>query len=157
VLFQDEAVVSSPAVNRKKAAYVDFMYQNPHTAAIALVEIKKAGTDLLRNVAYRGDAFAPSDELAAGVAQVQYYRATFQRDIETLMRDVPHLPLAAPRCVLIVGDTRTLDSDAKRSSFERFRCGVQDVQIIAFDELRSRVEGFLAVVTGGEVAQDRDL
>jgi hypothetical protein len=143
-------------VDRKKAAYVDFMYQNPHTAAIALVEIKKATTALLRNEPYRGDAFAPSDELAAGVAQVQYYRATFQRDIETLMRDAPHLSLAPPRCVLIIGDTRSLDSDAKRSSFERFRYGVQDVQVFAFDELRSRIEGFLEVATGAATFQESE-
>lgn len=149
VLFQDEAVVSSPTVDGKKAAYIDFMYKNPHTAAIALVEIKRADTPLLKRLPTRGDAYPPSDQLAAGVAQLQYYRATFQRDMKTLMRDHHrYLELASPRCVLVIGDTATLDNDSKRSSFERFRCGVHDVQIIAFDELRSRIEGFLAVVSG---------
>ena len=148
ILFQDEAVVSSSNVHRKKAAYVDFMYRNPHTAAIALVEIKVPRTPLLKDRPYRGEAYSPSEDLVAGVAQVQYYRATFQRDIKTLMRDTVYLELASPKSVLIIGDTATLDTDAKRSSFERFRSGVQDVQVIAFDELRSRVEGFLAVVTG---------
>jgi len=150
VLFRDEAVVSSPTVDRKKTAYVDFMFRNPHTAAIALVEIKRADSALVQDRAYRGDAYAPSDELAAGVAQVQYYRATFQRDIETLLRDEQYLPLASPRCVLIIGDTDRLDTDFKRSSFERFRSGLQDVQVIAFNELRSRVESFLAVVTSDQ-------
>lgn len=148
VLFQDEAVVSSPTVERKKAAYVDFMLRNPHTNAIALLEIKRADTALLQGGPYRGEAYAVSDELAGAVAQSQYYRATFQRDIESLMRDIPHLQLAFPRSVLIIGDSRSLDDDAKRTSFERFRSGIGDVEVLTFDELRSRVEGFLSIVTG---------
>ncbi len=148
VLFQDEAVVSSPTVTRKKAAYVDFMLMNPHTNAIALVEIKRADTALLQAQPYRGEAYAASVELSGAIAQAQYYRTTFQRDIETLMRDTEHLQLAFPRSVLIIGDSRSLDDDAKRTSFERFRSGVGDVEVLTFDELRSRVEGFLAIVTG---------
>lgn len=148
VLFQDEAQVSAPTARRKRAAYVDFMCQNPHTTAIALVEIKRADTPLLQDEPYRGEAYAPSDELAGAVAQVQYYRETFERDIDVLMREETVLRLAQPKCVLIVGDTRALNTRAKMSSFERFRAGVVDVEILTFNELRSRVEGYLAVVTG---------
>ncbi|HUU03934.1 MAG TPA: Shedu immune nuclease family protein [Myxococcota bacterium] len=149
LLFQNEAVVSSPTVDRKKAAYVDFMCRNPHTNAIALVEIKRADTALLQNQPYRGEAYAVSGELSGGVAQSQYYRATFQRDIETLMRDTPHLTLVTPRSVLVIGNTASLDDNAKRASFERFRAGVNDVEVLTFDELRSRVEGFLGILEGG--------
>ncbi len=114
-------------------------------------EIKKHTTPLLTSVPYRKpDVYQVHSELSGAVSQVQktahkavralddLHRAkspdgTFQFDISTIR----------PRQVVVIGSLQELMpdgeiNDEKMSSFELYRRGQQEVEILTFDELYER-------------------
>jgi hypothetical protein len=52
-----------------------------------------------------------------------------------------------PRCLIIAGNSSSLDSTAKRQSFERFRERLAGVTIVTFDELFERVRQLESLMT----------
>jgi hypothetical protein len=122
--------------------------------SIVFAEIKTHRTRLLGNE-YRSGCWAPGPELTGGVAQVQ---GTVQRAateigerIEAYASDGSEVPgdhtyLLRPRSFLVVGSLRELIGVAggphqdKIRSFELFRRGLIEPEIITFDELLARAE-----------------
>jgi hypothetical protein len=119
--------------------------------SLCFVEIKRHDTPLLGSSEYRPNTWAPSGELAGGVAQVQ---TTVHAAIETLGQKL--MPVnnigdptgevlfnIEPRSCLVIGSLAQFQTEhginaAKFRSFELYRRHIWRPEIITFDELLDR-------------------
>ncbi len=140
VFMQDRAYVGGMLVNRNEARFVDYLYSSESSQEAILVEIKTPNTKLL-GAKYRG-VHTPAAELSGAVVQVLDYRATLIRHVEQIIKGLgQNVSVFNPRCVIIAGNgEQNIDSESKRRSFELFRSGLKDVEIITYDELFRKVE-----------------
>jgi Shedu protein SduA, C-terminal len=127
--------------------------------SLVFAEIKHHLTDLLCAKEYRSGCWAPSEDLAGGVTQVQQTLELARREIgEALREKAPdgsytgeETYLLRPRSFLILG---TLDQlrgtgggvhSAQFSSFELYRRNLYEPEILTFDELLARAEWHVAL------------
>jgi hypothetical protein len=119
-------------------------------SSLCFVEIKTHQTELLKKE-YRPESFEVSQELVAGIGQVQ---KTVQKSVKQLstkidLKDGDHNPIGKsvflyqPRAVLVIGSleefvTEHGVNEAQYSSFELFRRNIFNPEIITFDELYER-------------------
>ena len=115
-------------------------------------EIKKHTTPLLKKQQYREpDVYQVDNELSGAVSQVQKTAHKAVRDLDDLHRARSpageyqfDISTIRPRQVVVIGSLSELLDDKgeineeKMSSFELYRRGQQDVEIITFDELYER-------------------
>lgn len=119
--------------------------------ALCFVEIKTHTTPLLQPLSYRSGCWAPSSEVAGGVAQIQ---GTVELAIRHLTDRLElhskdgtptgeHLFTFQPRSFLVVGSLAEFQSEhgvnvEKYRSFELFRRSTLRPEILTFDELLHR-------------------
>lgn len=110
--------------------------------ALAIVEIKKPGTELVQGKAYRGEeVFGPSAELSGAMTQVLYQQSELRQRWTQHTSDTEGLRSWKPdviKCVVIAGSTPT--EPVKRRSFEVFRNSCKDVEVVTFDELLNKLK-----------------
>jgi Domain of unknown function (DUF4263) len=120
-------------------------------SSLCFVEIKTHMTELLQSKPYRSGCWAPSDELAGGVSQVQGTVALAAESIRTKLSlsDETGNPTGEeafnylPKSFLVVGSLEQfigehgVNQDRYRS-FELFRRNTSSPEIITFDELYER-------------------
>lgn len=119
----------------------DFLF-GERGQALAIVEIKRPGTDLVQGKAYRGkEVFGPSPELSGAMTQVLYQQSELRQHWmghtngdERLRRWKPDVI----KCIVIAGTTPT--ESVKRRSFEVFRNSCKDVEVVTFDELLNKLK-----------------
>lgn len=120
-------------------------------SSLCFVEIKRHDTALLTSQPYRAGAWAPSTDLAGGVAQVQ---ATVQDALEHIGRALSptqadgaptgeRLFNIRPKAFLIVGsltefETATGLNEPRVRAFELYRRHTNSPEILTFDELLNR-------------------
>ncbi len=122
---------------------------------MTFAEFKHHRTALLDKTEYRPGAWRVSAEVAGGVAQAQATVRRAIQDIGEVLRsktaDGSEIPddmtfLTRPRSYLVVGQLDQLLGGAggphleKIRSFELFRRGLTDPEIVTFDELLARAE-----------------
>lgn len=139
--------------------------------SMMFVEIKTHRTKLLASE-YRSGCWPPSTDLAGGVAQLQ---GTVHRAVEEIGSrlasrdgDGSEIPgdvtyLVRPRSVLVVGELSELqgalggDHPDKIRSFELYRRGLQEPDVVTFDELLARAEWVVeAAAEEAEVEDEAD-
>jgi len=142
-----KAYVGGKQVHNRSGNVVDFLASVESTDAMVLIEIKTPQTSLL-GPEYRDGAFPLSRESSGAVAQVLRYRQSLMRDFNSLMADrSTPLTLGEPRCVIVAGNTeKELTSGPKRESFELQRERLQDVTILAYDELFRRLSRIVTLL-----------
>ncbi|MGS5087115.1 Shedu immune nuclease family protein [Hydrogenophaga sp. A37] len=110
--------------------------------ALAIVEIKRPGTELVHVKAYRGkEVFGPSAELSGAMTQVLYQQSELRQRWTQHTSDTEGLRSWKPdviKCVVIAGSTPT--EPVKRRSFEVFRNSCKDVEVVTFDELLNKLK-----------------
>ena len=90
---------------------------------------------------YRGNAYAPTKDLAGSVVQVADYRNVLTRDLEGLIRGRSlDLSVFQPKAVVIVGNSASLGDEGRRRSFELFRSSLSNIEIVTFDEVFKKIE-----------------
>lgn len=108
-----------------------------------LVEIKKPGTSLLQRDQYRNGAWGVSSELAGAVSQIQVncaqWEITGSREEHT-REQLEGITTIAPKGIVVIGKTDSLDSLDKKNSFERFRRELRNPEILTYDELYERAK-----------------
>ena len=107
-----------------------------------LVEVKTPGAELVQSAGYRNGVHAAGKDVQGGVSQLQVNIRTWevdgsQREANRHLED-DGVFTVAPRGILVVGNLASLDSRAKRNSFELFRRNLHNPEIITFDELFER-------------------
>jgi hypothetical protein len=135
-------------------------------SSLCFVEIKKHSTPLVSARSYRPDVWAPSSELAGGVAQVQ---STVHAALEVLARTLTPrddfgdptgevLYNIQPRSCLVIGSLAQFQREhgidnAEFRSFELYRRNTTSPEIITFDELLERAQ---FIVEHAEQAQPEE-
>jgi len=140
VFIQDKAYVGGMKMDRSDARFVDYIYSAESSREAILIEIKTPTTPLTASE-YRGN-LPPSRDLAGSVVQVLNYRHELVQNLRTLTGGTT-VPLNAfnPKCAVIIGNAEAeLCDETARRSFELFRAGLKDVEIITYDELFRKVE-----------------
>ena len=120
-------------------------------SSLCFVEIKTHATHLLQNTSYRSGCWAPSNELASGVSQVQGTVAMAAESIRTKLsiKDASGAPTGEeafnylPKSFLVVGSLNQFVgehgvNEEKYRSFELYRRNTTSPEIITFDELYER-------------------
>ncbi|WP_368623427.1 Shedu immune nuclease family protein [Paraburkholderia sp. BR13444] len=141
----------------KGAQVGDFLLAE-HGAALAIVEIKKPGTELMLNSAYRNtEVFGPNAELSGAITQVLYQQSAL-RSHWLSHQSSPKLRDSRPdsiRCVVIAGTSPT--DEMKRRSFEIFRNACKDVDVVTFDELLEKLRLMLSHLNAANEARNSEV
>lgn len=148
VLLQERAYVGGKDISNTGGGVVDYLIQNELTNNVSLVEIKTPAAELCARE-YRGGTYPPGREVVGGVVQVLGYRGHFLGEIANLRGGNDSYRAYNPRCFVIAGRIGSLDENTKIRSFELFRTAQSGVQIIAFDEVRVRLQGIRDVLAVG--------
>lgn len=123
----------------------DFVLVNGVTRTAIVVEIKTPAAGLTGSV-YRGaggaEVFLPHKDLMAAVTQIQAQMESVRIHLPVLLGQTPRaepLDTVVVRGAAIVGTAGTLSAE-QMASFLRYRDGLVNVDVIAFDEVRDRLE-----------------
>jgi hypothetical protein len=152
VVIKGKAYVGGKSFENVGGNIVDFLCKNELSNNAVLIEIKTPATPLLGKK-YR-NVYTASDDLNGGIVQVLNYANSITKDYQSLISSEPKAFEAfeafKPRCVVIIGNCqRELDSPDKRKSFELFRGGLKDVEILTYDELFGKVRRFVSLLEKG--------
>lgn len=122
-------------------------------SSLCFAEIKTHKTPLLQKSVYRGGCWAPSEDLAGGVAQVQgtVARASDSLRHKLSMRDEEGNPTGeeaynyTPKAFIVIGSLQEFSTDKgvneeRYRSFELFRQNTNSPEIFTFDELYERAK-----------------
>ncbi|WP_165190882.1 Shedu immune nuclease family protein [Caulobacter soli] len=150
LIVQGQAYAGGKRLNGRGGKVADFLCASASTGNLAIVEIKKPGTDLLAASPYRGDdVYAASGELSGTIAQVLDQRLKLQRELPLLKEESqrPDIHDYGIRCIMVAG--RTPDERARQKSFELLRSAMVGVTVLTFDELLARLEEIHAALGSG--------
>lgn len=140
-MLNQQVLVGGKDIMNRNGQVVDFLAASEgHARYVVLVEIKKPSTPLLGSKC-RNHAFPISSDLADAVAQVQGYIDAWGTNSTSGRYDYErdnNLTTAKPKGILVIGNTSELDTTDKKRSFELFRKGLNQVDIITYDELLER-------------------
>lgn len=119
-----------------------------------LVEIKKPSSNLLaktarkgENIQYRNGAWLLGSELLGGVAQVQTNCKSWQKraeEFENIELTNKGVYTVMPKGILLIGNSREFKNNIEQlTTFELFRKGLNNVEILTYDELLERARFIL--------------
>lgn len=150
VLVKDKAYVGGKSFENTGGNIVDFLCKNELTNNAVLIEIKTPMTPLIGKK-YRDAVYNVSDELAGAIIQIANYSNSLTQHYHTLTAQQPGVfDTFKPHTVVIAGNSkRELDNANKRKSFELYRGGLKDVEIITYDELFGKVKSFISLLEKG--------
>lgn len=151
-LIQDQAYVGGATIRGAGEKIADFLLAQRYTGNLALIEIKRPKTPLLKAVPYRADLHAPTTDVSGSVSQVldQKYRlqnSFTQKAYESGLTNVHPYSI---QCIVIVGTAPT--GKDERKSLELFRNSTKDVTIITFDELMEKLKEIQRVFSASDEA-----
>jgi hypothetical protein len=141
IIVEGQAYAGGKRLNGRGGKVADFLCASASTGNLAIVEIKKPGTDLLSHSAYRGDdVFAASAELSGTISQVLDQRVKLQRELPALKEASDRYDIHdfGIRCIVVAG--RTPNEAPRRRSLELLRNAFTGVTVITFDELLARLK-----------------
>lgn len=148
ILLEDKAYVGGKGIDNRGGNLVDYLVTNHLTDNTALVEIKTPKTKLLSSQPYRGGVFSAFSDLVGAVMQVSNYKHSLIEECGDLVRQSEEEFYAFnPRCLVVVGTFEDEITDQRRrKSFELFRSGLKDVEIVTYDEMFSKARHLLGVL-----------
>ncbi len=149
-LVQDQAYVGGATIRGAGEKIADFLLAQRYTGNLALIEIKRPSTPLLKPLPYRADLHAPTTEVSGSISQVldQKYRlqnSFTQKAYESGLTNVHPYSI---QCIVIVGAAPT--SKDERKSLELFRNSTKDVAIVTFDELLEKLKEIQRVFSAAD-------
>lgn len=141
ILLEDSAYTGGKKIDNTGGHLVDFLLTNNLSQNTALVEIKTPKTKLLGSL-YRNGIYNISTEITGAILQIFNYKDSFTKDYHRLNSESEKNFYAFnPQCMIIAGtwETEIIDP-TQRKSFELFRNGLKDVQLITYDELFRKIQ-----------------
>ena len=124
------------AVTNSGGTISDFMYKCGERN-ISIIEIKKPTTKLMEGK-YRNEVYSPSIELSSAIVQLrkqkdtllkEYYEKKYNSEKQGVKFDAYD-----PKTYLIIGNSANL-LENEIDSFELYRNGLKDIEIITFNEI----------------------
>lgn len=155
-LIQDQAYVGGTTIRGAGEKIADFLLAQRYSGNLALIEIKRPKTILLKAVPYRTDLHAPTSEVSGSVSQVldQKYRlqnSFTQKAYESGLTNVHPYSI---QCIVIVGTAPTDKNE--RKSLEFYRNSTKDVTIVTFDELLEKLKEIQRVFSASDETPPTD-
>lgn len=149
VAFRSQVYVGGKGLENKRGKVADFLFRNQLTGNVAVIEIKTPITPLL-GAQQAEDVWAPSGELSQAVVQLQSYRDSLLKGFHSLNSQTDELfEAVSPQCILIAGHLGLYsDSNERKRSFESFRNGLKDIEIVTYDEVFEKVNILIALLEG---------
>ena len=149
-LVQDQAYIGGATIRGAGEKIADFLLAQRYTGNLALIEIKRPKTPLLKVVPYRADLHTPTTEVSGSVSQVldQKYRlqnSFTQKAYESGLTNVHPYSI---QCIVIVGTAPT--GKDERKSLELFRNSTKDVTVVTFDELLEKLKEIQRVFSASD-------
>lgn len=145
VLYKSQLTVKGVNAFGKGSRIADFMLVSTVTRSALVVEIKTPAARLTGK-RYRGsggaEVFLPHKDLLGAVTQIQAQIESAQVHLPTLLGQTPDaqtLDTSVVRGAVIVGTAGTLGAE-EQASYLRYRAGLGNVEVIAFDEVRDRLK-----------------
>lgn len=147
ILYQREAYVGGKTIDNKNGKFNDFLIKNSLSDNVSFLEIKTHKTKLLEKSTYRGsDVFSVGKDLTGSINQVLNQRDNFQKEFWALKgKSKTTVETFNSKCVVLVGTLNKL-SEEQRYSFELYRSNSRDVEILTFDELKTKIESLQKVM-----------
>jgi hypothetical protein len=149
ILLQGSAYTGGKKMDNTGGTLVDFLLINNLSQNTALVEIKTPKTKLLGSL-YRGGIYNTSPEINGAVLQISNYKDFFTKDYYRLKSESGKEFYAFnPQCVVIAGTLETeIIEPPQKKSFELFRNGLKDIQLITYDELFGKIQILIELLEG---------
>lgn len=151
VILTGQAYMGGKSVRYTGANLVDFLLTNKLTKNAALVEIKTPTAELL-GTEYRDGIYKISSDLIGGVMQVIDYKDSLLKEYNNIRansEEGDEFEAFDPCCLLVIGNQAAENLNrSQRKSFELYRNGLKDVQVITFDELFSKVQLLVDLLEG---------
>jgi hypothetical protein len=154
-IFQSKAYVGGKSISNLNGSICDFIYRNEVTDNIALIEIKTPCTKLV-GTKYRNDIYSLSEELSGSINQVLHYKDTLLKEYYALNDRRQSFRAFAPKCIIIIGQTGKL-SNEETGTIESFRGAMNGVEIVAYDELLSRISRAIGIIGGKEESTSMEI
>jgi hypothetical protein len=147
ILYQREAYVGGKTIDNKNGKFNDFLIKNSLSDNVSFLEIKTHKTKLLEKSTYRGsDVFSVGKDLTGSINQVLNQRDNFQKEFWALKgKSKTTVETFNSKCVVLVGTLCKL-TEEQRYSFELYRSNSRDVEILTFDELKTKIESLQKVM-----------
>ncbi len=140
VFIQDKAYVGGMNLDRSDARFVDYLFSAESSQEAILIEIKTPTAPLLSRTKYRS-IYRPSPELSGAIVQVLDYKSTLVKKLEVDYEASQKFSVFSPRCAIIIGNAQTeFTNKLQRKSFELFRSGLRDIEIVTYDELFRKLD-----------------
>lgn len=148
ILVEQEAYVGGQTLSRRQGNFLDYLVKNRLTDNLALIEIKTPATRLLGQ-RYRPDIFSPSPDLAGAVQQVINNRENLLKDFYGLkVRSGEDIEAFSPPALVVAGHTDELADTTHKKSFELYRHGLRNVQVITYDEMFAKINILITLLEG---------
>lgn len=146
MILKSMAKVGGGGIENTHDMITDFLVRNPLSDNTALVEIKTPTTQLLYKNPYRPGVYGISKDVSGAIVQVEAQRDTLLREyLVKKHNSAAEFKAFSPHGLVIVGNLgEQLIETEQRRSFELFRQGLRDVQIVTFDELFSKIGSLLS-------------
>ena len=155
VIFMEGTVcVGGTNLKNKGANLVDFLLKNNLTKNTALVEIKTPKTKILGSP-YRA-LYNISPEITGAIIQISNYKDSLIKNCRSLIEDIEEeekINAFNPQCIIIAGNAEAeLKNPKQIKSFELYRNGLKDVQLITYDELFHKIKILIELIEGKDTA-----
>ena len=151
--IQGSAYVGGKRLDGRGGKFADFVYATAHTGNLALIEIKKPSTELLRAKPYRGaEVFGPSNELGGAIAQLLDQKQKLVQEMPLIKANSERADIHAHSIKGIIVAGMLPVEPIRQRSFELVRGAVSQVDIITFDELRRRLAAVKEALTPPEIS-----
>lgn len=155
ILLQGSAYTGGKKLDNTGGRVVDFLLTNNLSQNTALVEIKTPTTNLLNtsSSSCRNGIYNVSTEITGAILQISNYKDSFVKDYYRVNVESEETFYAFnPQCMVIAGTWETeITNLTHRKTFELFRNGLKDVQLITYDELFRKIEILIDLLEGSKI------
>jgi hypothetical protein len=145
IILKEKAFVGGKTIDNTNGNIVDFLLANNLSDNVVLIEIKTPKSKLFGS-SYR-NIYNMSPDLIGAVLQVSNYKDSLMEE-RTNLGKKKKFNAFNPQCLVITGNLTDEKEDDKIKSFELFRTGLKDVNIITYDELFKKIENLIKLIEG---------
>lgn len=151
-IFAKKGYVGGKNISNHEGNLCDFIFKNNLSNNVSLVEIKNPTTNIIGGV-YR-QVYSLSSELTGAINQVLSYKDSLMKECYSIVAKSDNkFKVLSPKCFLIIGKLETLNP-TQQDIFEDFRNSLNNINIITFDELLTKIDFLINLLTGKIKVED---
>lgn len=156
--FIDELETGIPGIDGKGSNTVDFAFRNNLSRELSIVEIKPPTCQLIKgNEPYRNGVYKINQEVLYATSQVLQNKYNLVKEYNSKVQQIDEgnkYYVFDPICILLIGtynglstDSNTKTQEDQKRTFDLFRRCLHGIQIVTYDELLSRIDVTLELLS----------